>query len=765
MLLCVAPVAVQAQSCEWSISGKVIDEHDQSALSYSNIILLETNQYAVADSNGYFIIRQVCSGKYTLIVEHIGCTPDTVTLDVNSSITRNFYLEHHEEELAGIITTAVKYTSGLSSHEVDSKELEKLEGKNLGQILNGIAGVNQLKTGANISKPIIHGLYGDRILLVENGVRLESQNWGTEHAPEIDPLAAQSISVIKGAATLEYGTESLGGMVVIQPPVLKKQPHLNVDISLVGQTNGKGITTAAKIQQGFKKQAAYYLQGTFKKLGDQQAPDYNLSNTGLQETNLSAGFGWMKRGWDLSGHYALYSQKAGIFRSAHIGNLTDLNNAIQSDTPLIVLPFTYDIIAPKQHNTHHLAKVQLRKYFSKQRTLHIAYSAQHNRRQEYDIRRGGRSDIASLDMRLFTNNVLTTFQRTHSIGKKSHLLEGKSGIHFTAKQNRNDAATGVKPLIPDYYQYGIGFFDMEQLKLRSFTLDWGARYDYTRMLAYVFDNNNRLQTPTYNFHTYAISLGGSWTSRQQEVQLQSGIAVNSRFPNASELFSNGLHHGIAAIEFGEPDLHPEKGIKWTTTLLAQYKKFIQAEVTAYISTIYDFIYLAPLPEPILTIRGAFPAFRYYQTDAQLAGLDMTLKSTPAKWLSLYGRYSMLRGKNKSTDEYLIYMPADNIAVGFEWQQDFSAVKNVFFGMEYKYTFEQKKLPISIPDFKAAPGDYHLLGASAGFTYPVNDKNSISFSVSGENITNSRYREYLNRFRYYADETAWNLTFRIKYSFQ
>ncbi|HQD12803.1 MAG TPA: carboxypeptidase-like regulatory domain-containing protein, partial [Chitinophagales bacterium] len=123
MLLCVAPVAVQAQSCEWSISGKVIDEHDQSALSYSNIILLETNQYAVADSNGYFIIRQVCSGKYTLIVEHIGCTPDTVTLDVNSSITRNFYLEHHEEELSGIITTAVKYTSGLSSHEVDSKEL------------------------------------------------------------------------------------------------------------------------------------------------------------------------------------------------------------------------------------------------------------------------------------------------------------------------------------------------------------------------------------------------------------------------------------------------------------------------------------------------------------------------------------------------------------------------------------------------------------------------------------------------------------------
>ena len=84
MLLCVAPVAVQAQSCEWSISGKVIDEHDQSALSYSNIILLETNQYAVADSNGYFIIRQVCSGKYTLIVEHIGCTPDTVTLDLTA---------------------------------------------------------------------------------------------------------------------------------------------------------------------------------------------------------------------------------------------------------------------------------------------------------------------------------------------------------------------------------------------------------------------------------------------------------------------------------------------------------------------------------------------------------------------------------------------------------------------------------------------------------------------------------------------------------
>lgn len=753
------------QTCSITISGKISDKHDNSALDYATLYIAETGLITTADSTGKYSLSNICPGKYTFIVEHTNCPSDTILLNISSSITYNFYLEHHTEALAEIITTASKVNKNNTQtiNVIDNKTLTKLEGKDLGSIVSTIAGVNVLKTGNTISKPIIHGLYGDRIYLVSNGVKLETQDWGAEHAPEIDPFAASNVKIIKGAGGLEYGTDAMGGMILMEPPILKKSKHINASVSLVGQTNGHGITTSARIEQGFAKNVAYFLQGTFKNIGDQQAPHYNLSNTGLREGDFSTGIGILKKNWDINAYYSMFHQELGILKSSHIGNITDLENAIASDTPLIVLPFTYKIENPKQKITHHLAKLNIAKYFKNQHQVSITYSFQLNNRKEYDIRRGGRSAIPALDMRLISNNLASAYTRTVQVKKESK-IEGKTGFNFSAKHNANNPETGIRPLIPDYYQYGIGVYDMEKYSIKNFIIEAGARYDFTRFYAYKFDRNNTLLKPVFNFHTYAFNVGGSWKNKNQIIQLQSNISYSSRFPNASELFSDGLHHGIAALEFGNENLKPEHGVKWINTLNVNYKKYISAELSFYASKIKNFIYLAPLPNPILTIRGAFPAFQYYQTNARLLGFDANINIEPTNFLLLNFKSSIIRGRNITTKDNLIYMPSDRISAAFDIHHDFKKIKNAYIGMNVLHVFKQTKTPALIIDYKAAPNAYTTLNAEVGFDYTITAKHTLSFSITGENITNAVYRDYLNKFRYFADELGWNLIFRLKYSF-
>ncbi|MCB0506690.1 MAG: TonB-dependent receptor [Bacteroidetes bacterium] len=764
LLIFLFPFLSTAQVCNYKLFGSILDEHDNSGLEYATVYIVEKQMGATADSIGNYSIENLCKGRYTVIVEHLGCAPDTVIVEINQNAKKNFYLEHHAKELAELTVTSNKNSEENipTSNILTKQKLDQLQGKNLSEILTQISGVTQLKTGSNISKPIIHGMSGSRISIISNDTKLESQDWGTEHAPEIDPFNASTIKVIKGAGSVEYSTDAIGGIIIVEPPSLKKYKNIQAAVSLVTQSNGKGISGAAKLEQGFKKHFAYILQGTYKRSGDLSAPKYNLSNTGMQEGNMYAAFGFLKKNWNGDFSYSMFHQKIGIMQSAHIGNLSDLQNAIASNTPLIVKPFTYKIENPKQKITHHLAKASISKYLKNDQKLEINYAVQMNNRQEYDIRRGGRSNIPALDMHLFSNTINTSFVRKNKL--KKAIFDSKTGVSFLTQHNFNNAATGVRPLIPDYYLYSIGLYDWENISIKQAVIEFGARYDYTRFKAFKFDKHNVLQTPTYNFHIYAFVLGINWKNKKDYFKIQSNISYSARFPNANELFSEGLHHGVAALEFGDENLHPERGIKWITTITAQYKKIVKLEASFYTTKIKDYIYIAPLPDPILTIRGAFPAFKYYQTNARLIGFDAMLESNPTIFLQLTMQTSIIRGKNTKANDYLIYMPADRITSGIELHHDFNKLKNVFVNITIQHVFKQRNTPINIIDYKPTPNAYSTLNAAIGWKYKINTQHNISFSISAENMTNTSYRDYLNRFRYYADEIGWNLLLRLNYTF-
>jgi iron complex outermembrane receptor protein len=202
------------------------------------------------------------------------------------------YLASDEVVLQSVVVEAESSRTDLnstSSQVLTSKELDAVASESLADAASQISGVNTISTGQNVVKPIIHGLHSNRILILNNGLRHEFQNWGIDHAPEIDPSLIDRLEVVKGAATVRFGPDALGGAILIQPPAMKLSTPLQGKVNLVGKSNGRSYESTLELKKGFKWWSVL-AGGSFVNQGDLQAPDYNLSNTGKEERSYYGGF-------------------------------------------------------------------------------------------------------------------------------------------------------------------------------------------------------------------------------------------------------------------------------------------------------------------------------------------------------------------------------------------------------------------------------------------------------------------------------------------
>ncbi|MBK9286214.1 MAG: carboxypeptidase-like regulatory domain-containing protein [Flavobacteriales bacterium] len=186
------PLLAQPLGCELVLSGRVSDEHDRSGLGFAEVRILELARSVQADEQGVYRIEGLCEGSYTLQVAHLGCDPVIVKIQLSRSTEKDLFLEHHESELKDleVIRKRPDENVGLSRTELDKVALESSAGRTLAEALSSIPGVNMLSSGPTINKPVIHGLYGNRILTLNQGIRQEDQQWGTEHAPNLDPFSS-----------------------------------------------------------------------------------------------------------------------------------------------------------------------------------------------------------------------------------------------------------------------------------------------------------------------------------------------------------------------------------------------------------------------------------------------------------------------------------------------------------------------------------------------------------------------------------------------
>ncbi len=767
-LLAVVPVlfyGVRANAqggCTLALNGVVQDEHDATGLDLADVRVVELGRSVLADDQGRFAIDNLCPGVYTLRVAHIGCAPVEVKVRVPKEDVVRIRMEHHTEELKEVEVARARPDENVGqAHEgIDKDAMEKEAGRTLGEMLARIPGVTTMTSGPTISKPMIHGLSGNRVLILNQGVRQEDQQWGTEHAPNLDPLSSDRIMVVKGAASVQYGSDALGGVVITEPVELPREAAITGEVRGIGVLNGRGGGGNGMVQGGVKgiRGLGWRVQGSGRSLGDSEAPRYMLSNTGLREAGGSASIGYRDHRWNVSTYYSFFRRELGILRAAHIGNLTDLQNAIAGGDPWYAGEFSYAIDAPRQTAVHHLVKAEAGCTISERGRIVLTYAYQADDRQEYDIRRAGRDAKPALDLWLATHTADAVLK--HWIGKRMH---GKIGISGVSQENTNVPGTGVRPLIPDYRKRSGGAFLLEHYPLSPrVELEAGTRIEATRLDVAKYNAIDSLIRPRHGFVNNAVTIGANWSLRDS-IRLRFNVGTAFRPPHVSELYSEGLHHGSATIEEGDASLGNERAVKATIDLEATAMKGrLDVDLTLHGGRIDDFIYLRP--DGIrLTIRGAFPVFRYVATDALIYGLDAALRyriTGPWSWRL---RGTAVRGRDLFRDEWLFQMPADRVenALLFDrtmtggWRALQCAATSLV-------VTRQECIPLGL-DFAAPPGSYHLIGLSASATRTLG-KGELRIGLQANNIFNTRYRDYLDRFRYYADARGMDLTVWIRYAF-
>ena len=571
LVLLFSSITSLSQNCNNSLSGTVTDIHDGQLLTGVTLIVAETDQAVQTDFDGTYSFSNLCNATYYIQVSHPYCLTKGFAVRVSGDTKKSFKLEHHIEELNQITIEGKAYndkSKTLFENSIDKNELERFSSASLGDALKSLSGVSSLNTGNTVVKPMINGLHSSRVVIVNNGVRMEDQEWGAEHAPNIDINSVSNLTVLKGAGALQYSGDAVGGVIIAETSKVPVKDSLYGKSLMTATSNGRGAALSSKLTKSYKNGMYATLQGTLKRFGDFEAPDYVLSNTGIFERSASLQVGFNRFDYGIEGYYSIFKNEIGILAASHLGGARDQIRAISSDVPLIINDFTYTINAPRQDVSHHLATVKGFKRFENFGKLSIQYDFQRNNRLEFDIRRGDDKNKAASDLQLDTHTVLLDLE--------SHLTDAitlKSGIMTRYQKNVANPNTGVRRLIPDYQMYDFGmYFVVDYQWNEQLLLEAGARYDHSYMNVFKFYRtsfwesrdydqyfsgivveeleNQILTNPQLNFNNGSATLGANYTFGE-DYKLFFNYSIASRAPNSSELFSEGLHHSASRIELGD----------------------------------------------------------------------------------------------------------------------------------------------------------------------------------------------------------------------
>jgi iron complex outermembrane receptor protein len=755
----------QTTECNYTLSGKVIDEHDKSPLMFATVYIKELERGSISDDKGNYKIENLCKGTYTIIVSHLGCDPITETITLTKSLKYQFYPEHHNEELMEftIREKGNEEEISVAKNELSEKELIQSRGESLGESLKSITGVTTINTGSSISKPVIHGLHSDRVLILNNGIRQEGQQWGNEHAPEIDPYIANKLSVIKGADGIRYGANAIAGVVLVEPRALRDSAGMNGELNLAGATNGRLGVSSATLDGNVGKLngLSWRLQGTLKRAGNVTTPNYYLKNTGIKEYNFSWALGYNKEKYGIETFYSQFNTDIGIFSAAHIGNLTDLQRAIDADEPLESANFTYEINRPYQHIEHELFKVKAYWLTGDYGKLNFIYARQYNLRQEYDKDLPRNDSLAALNLPELQFEITTHLGELTWKQNRKRAFNSQIGI---ATINQANTFEG-REFIPAFIKYGTGIFLIEKWRSDDFKLELetGLRYDYIYQKVYKWNSNEKMYNSyDYTYNNLSGSIGAIYKPNNKlTTRVNFGMAW--RPPNVSELFSDGLHHGAAAVEYGDTSLVAEKA--YNTIIAVDYvNKGFLLQVEAYYNHINDFIYLKPTIPATLTIRGAFPTFNYTQVDAALTGIDLKISYDFTNHFTWIGKTSFLNAYNLTANEWLVGMPANRFENALEYKLGkFKNLRDIYIETGIQNVLQQQNVPAN-SDYSPPPKAYNLLSFGLGFGIPISKKQNLIVDFKINNLLNTAYRDYLNRFRYYADEMGRNFALKLKLTF-
>jgi len=747
-------------TCQLTLSGKVIDNATGEPLDYALVYTEEGARSVFTNESGAFQLSGLCPGGLHLSITHLNCAPVEQYIELEADSNMVFRLDHHAELLDEVVIhghhdhSTTSYSSAISQDELRAESY-----KSLADISSRIVGVSSLRNGVASSKPIVHGMYGNRITIMNNGISQSGQQWGVDHAPEIDASSAHHISVVKGAAALEYMGSNMGAVILVDSKTPSSDPHLKGQFNYIYHSNGRGHTFNTSIEQA-SKQISWVLNGTFKHSGDTRTPNYFLKNTGRRERNFA--FKAERKNtdkWHTDIYISSFNANLGILRGSHISNLTDLEDALERSEPFFTEDSYADSIAPpRQLVGHHLVKLENTWFLNEDSFIKATYGGQLNKRKEFDVRRSGRSDQPALDLQQFSH-----FGELKLLADIGTNITFKTGLQLEVIDNANLEGTGVLPLIPDYRSWNPGLFAVGQFNLRNTRFELGTRLDIRKFEVRRISNSlpREVIREERNFLNTVI-MGGivHEFNKQVSIRLNAGLAM--RAPEINELYSNGLHQGVSGIEEGDPGLEAEQAIKLVGNLDWNPAEGFFIQALGYYQRVSNYIYLQAQDSFRLTIRGAFPLFRYEQTNADIHGLDFLASLQLSKRLKAILKYARVRGRDRTADLGIVNLPADNLSLDLQYAAHSNGLlNNSYLHITGAYTWRQSRIN-EVQDFVVPPPAYFLLAMRLGSDIRLGGGKRLTIECFAENILNTQYRDYLNRLRYFADDLGRNIGMRLNY---
>ncbi|MFA9290650.1 MAG: TonB-dependent receptor, partial [Solirubrobacteraceae bacterium] len=737
-------ITAQNNSCNFSVSGKILDSETKEPITNVSVKIKGTEISTVSNNNGDFVINDLCSKENTLIISCMGYCESSACE----------HLHHQHENMSHIYLT--KEVLNLTPIIIQSKKPKELGIKSIAQVnisksdlgldptqslasvLSREQGVTFISNGNNVQLPVIHGLYGNRILILNNGLKHGFQNWGTDHSPEIDISSANNIILVKGASGVRFGPEAIGGAIIVESNKLHLSNPLNIEIGSGFQTNGKGINTNVSIAEGFKDWG-YYVNGNFTKIGDRNTPNYQLTNSGKEEQSFGFGSMYHLEKWDFKINYSYLNQNLALLRSSIANSGNAFVRSINSNEPNFINPFSYDINAPNQQINHHFGKVEVNWFYSNKGKLTFRAGRQINKREEYDVRRNIEKPIIDLD--LTTSDYQIEWKHPDWLK-----LDGMVGLQYFNQDNNNNPGTGTTPFIPNYNMDRYSAFIIESKKFGKNLIEAGFRFDYEANNVRGREVNQELFKDNYTFNNLTSTLGYVREISENST-FRTNIGTAWRSPNMAELFSFGQHgfkntYGLLryytnsngelstdkVIKLSESTIKPEIGYKFINEFQTTKNKNTHT-LTAYSHYIENYIFDRPFG--ILgTIRGSMPGFILDQTNAFFLGADYSWKKDWTRQLSGVFGFSYLWSRDINKNQPLINQPPISTNYLFTWKHgELGKLTDSKISINPSYTFRQFQSPRTINpeklidgteiitmnseifDFKDSPKGYFLLDVS------------------------------------------------------
>ena len=704
--------------------GGTVTDTAGAPLPDVRVTVIEAGRTARTDSAGRYRLTGLGGGSYSVSFARLGLAPAVrrVTLG-DSAAALDIVLRPSRVELAAVQVTATTVaTTALTSPQpttvLEGASLATAQAASVGETLQGLPGVRSLSMTTGIGKPVIRGLTSNRVVVLADGQRLENQQWGSDHSPNVETVAAERIEVIRGPASVLYGSDALGGVINViarpLPDAIGQAPFASGRVmgALASGSASRDLTVA---MEGAREGLGARLSATGRAADDMRTPAAELSNTGNRTTNVDAAVGLRGARGAISLHAASRRERIEVFEDP--AAFPGFSGFQRIGEDRAALKFSAPVRASR---------------------LEGSLTWERNRRREYD---NARADYVALG--LLAKTMTGTVNLHHALSGR---VAGTAGL---SAMRAGFDKFGKETLVPSSTSDNVGAYVFEQADLGRVKLSAGMRYDW-RDLSIGDDAVLKLRAQSRDWGAATGNFGLLYQVREP-VALALNVGRGFRAPSNSDLYANGYHEGTRAYERGDPSLGVERSTNVDLALRVQSNAF-RGELGVFRNAIADYIYLRPAGAP----GRELDTLDHVAGDARLQGIELAAEARPLGWMRLNATADYTRGDNTTTGVPLTFIPP--LRATYSARLD-GGPRGGYVELGGETHARQARLhPGDI-----GTGGYTLANAAAGFRARLG-ANDVAVDLSVRNALDVRYRDFMSQYKTIAHGLGRNVVLRMSTSF-